>query len=71
MEDDWTWCRYTSGLGRLSIFCGYGFEGWMGVLYDVVLKIGWVCSVTVVNTCFLKPCCMVCVMVVISVSGSV
>ena len=34
MEDDWTWCRCRSGLGRLSILCGYGFEGWMGVLYD-------------------------------------
>ena len=37
----------------------------------VVLKIGWMYCVVAVDMCFLKPCCMVCVMVVISLLGSV
>ena len=45
----------------------------VGLVYcvAVVLKIGWVYCVMVVDMCFLKPSCMFCVMVVISVLGSV
>ena len=45
-------------------------DGWVYCV-AVVLKIGWVYCVTVVDMCFLKSCCMFCVMVVISVLGSV
>ena len=37
----------------------------------VVLRIGWVYCVAVVDMLFLKPCCMLCMMVGISVLGSV
>ena len=36
----------------------------------VVLKIDWVYCVAAVDMCFFKPCCMVCVIVVISALGS-
>ena len=44
--------------------------GWMYCV-AMVLKIGWMYCVPAVDMCFLKPCCMVCVMAVISVLGSV
>ena len=43
--------------------------GWVYCV-AVVLKIDWVYCVAAVDMCFLKPCCMVCVIVVISALGS-